>query len=308
MQWFRVYGDMVHDPKVQNLPPELFKGLINLWCVACLRGGQLPVMGGDNKELAHLLHMRKDRVTTLLNKLIDLGLIDRTEKGLEPHNWRKRQYKSDTSNARVQRYRDRHRNDDVTLHETELKQVGNAPREQSTDSERKEGRRNAREGALRRPDWPTDYQIQFWNQFPNRVGKADAFKKLDRLARSRDGPSFADLMAGLFRYAAKTDDRPWCNPSTWLNQARWLDQPSCSNGKVNGNGRQRETLGQKCDRLAEWVGAALESQDDAARGINGHQKDALELSRDKRGVFGGVPDGDRQGALQLPPGSGDKRM
>lgn len=35
-----------------------------------------------------------------------------------------------------------------------------------------------------------------------------------------------DLMAGLRRYVAKTDDRPWSNPATWLNQDRWDDQPA----------------------------------------------------------------------------------
>jgi hypothetical protein len=28
------------------------------------------------------------------------------------------------------------------------------------------------------------------------------------------------------RYAAKTDDRPWCNPETWINQGRWEDRPA----------------------------------------------------------------------------------
>jgi hypothetical protein len=38
-----------------------------------------------------------------------------------------------------------------------------------------------------------------------------------------------DLFSALMRYANKTDDRPFCNPSTWLNQERWLDQPAVNN-------------------------------------------------------------------------------
>lgn len=64
---------------------------------------------------------------------------------------------------------------------------------------------------------------QFWEIYPHKVGKRDAEKAFVQ-ALKRD--SFENIMAGLRRYIAKTDDRPWCNPSTFLNQDRWLDAPS----------------------------------------------------------------------------------
>ena len=64
---------------------------------------------------------------------------------------------------------------------------------------------------------------EFWSIFPNKVGKRDAEREFG-LALKR--ASFADIMAGLRRYVAKTDDRPWCNPSTFLHQDRWADQPA----------------------------------------------------------------------------------
>jgi hypothetical protein len=63
----------------------------------------------------------------------------------------------------------------------------------------------------------------FWALYPNKVGKADARRKFDIARRS---VTIETLMEGLRRYAAKTDDRPWCNPATWLHQARWEDQPA----------------------------------------------------------------------------------
>lgn len=63
----------------------------------------------------------------------------------------------------------------------------------------------------------------FWAAYPHRVGKADAVKAFDRALRRTD---IDTLMAGLHRYVAKTDDRPWCNPATWLNQDRWTDEPA----------------------------------------------------------------------------------
>ncbi len=63
---------------------------------------------------------------------------------------------------------------------------------------------------------------RFWAAYPNKVGKADASKAFDRAIKRT---SMDVLMAGLGIYAAKSDDRPWCNPATWLNQDRWADQP-----------------------------------------------------------------------------------
>lgn len=81
-------------------------------------------------------------------------------------------------------------------------------------------------------DWPDDFRDWFWSHYPHKIAKADAIKKLETLRKSRK-VTWAALMAGLARYASKTDDRPWCNPATWLNQQRWTDEPA--NGGRNGH-------------------------------------------------------------------------
>jgi len=73
--------------------------------------------------------------------------------------------------------------------------------------------------------WPADGWERFWLIYPNKVGKADARKAFDR-AQARASIPFEALIAGLEAYVSKTDDRPWCNPSTWLNQDRWEDRPA----------------------------------------------------------------------------------
>lgn len=72
--------------------------------------------------------------------------------------------------------------------------------------------------------WPADHREQFWAAYPNKVGKRAALTALERV-RKLDVP-WATLMAGLSRYVGKTDDRPWCHPTTWLNQDRWTDEPA----------------------------------------------------------------------------------
>lgn len=66
---------------------------------------------------------------------------------------------------------------------------------------------------------------EFWQLYPHKIGKPDARKSFDRIRKAKT-VDFTELIAGLLRYAAKTDDRPWCNPATWLNQGRWEDQPA----------------------------------------------------------------------------------
>lgn len=102
-RWFRVYDDLVDDPKVQRLPAELVKALLNLWCLASKNGGLLPSVD----EIAFKLRMKGGRVDSILDQLRWAGLIDDDETGTRPHNWNGRQFKSDVSNERVKRFRER---------------------------------------------------------------------------------------------------------------------------------------------------------------------------------------------------------
>ncbi len=78
---------------------------------------------------------------------------------------------------------------------------------------------------------------QFWEIYPHKVGKRAAE---NAFSQSRKRDSFESIMAGLRRYVAKTDDRPWCNPSTFLNQDRWLDAPSDAPPQRNSHAPPRK--------------------------------------------------------------------
>ena len=57
-RWFRLYEEALEDPTVQRLPPPVFKGWINLLCIASKYDGMLP----DFKILAFMLRQREDEV------------------------------------------------------------------------------------------------------------------------------------------------------------------------------------------------------------------------------------------------------
>jgi len=119
MQWFRLYSDILEDPKVQNLPPELFKFWINILCVASKNDGKLPPI----KDIAFALRMSESETQEALKGIQKAQLIDEKSNQhgitLAPHNWNKRQYKSDTSTERVKRFRNGKRNKGVTPPDTD---------------------------------------------------------------------------------------------------------------------------------------------------------------------------------------------
>lgn len=75
---------------------------------------------------------------------------------------------------------------------------------------------------------------QFWEAYPHKIGKLKARRAYDT-ARKATGekrlPALPDLLTAVRSYAAKDDDRPWCNPATWLNQGRWLDEAPTPTGQ-----------------------------------------------------------------------------
>ena len=109
-RWFRVYDDLVNDPKVQTLPDDLFKALMNLWCLASKNGGDLP----SDSDIAFGLRISIERTAEILNQLNTLDLLD----GRKPHNWDARQFKSDVSTERVQKFRKRRETVSETANET----------------------------------------------------------------------------------------------------------------------------------------------------------------------------------------------
>ena len=113
MRWFRLYDDVLNDPKVQKLSGETFKLWINVLCIASKHGGVLPNL----EDLAFELRLPTLVCKTEIDILKQAGLID-GDKKLKPHGWEKRQYKSDTSTERVKRFRERSGNVAETVNET----------------------------------------------------------------------------------------------------------------------------------------------------------------------------------------------
>lgn len=102
--WIRLYTEVPNDPKVQRLPAELFKFWINCLCLAGSNHGTLP----PDEDVAFILRISTDRVTSFISKLVEAGLIDWLDDTCYfPHNWNSRQFNNDVSTGRVRDYRKR---------------------------------------------------------------------------------------------------------------------------------------------------------------------------------------------------------
>lgn len=128
-RWFRMYADVLDDPKVQKLPPDLFKAWVNILCLASRNDGMLPCMD----DISFALRMSQDVTRDMVRDLSQRGLLDDAD-GLMPHNWNERQFKSDkdeTAAERKRKQREREKQPNVTDDVTRDKPVTSHPPEQN---------------------------------------------------------------------------------------------------------------------------------------------------------------------------------
>jgi hypothetical protein len=262
-QWFRFYGDAINDPKILKLPEVTRWRWVALLSAASKNNGIVPAAD----DLALMLRLSMQHTLELITTLEKANLIDKTETGYAPHNWMGRQYKIDgadpTAAQRNKRYRDRLRNERNVTHRNDGNVTASDDRNETAggdrngrvatvsvtrpdteaDTETEQNRpekKEPRASALGPPGWPVDFFEQFWGVYPSKVDKAGALKALTRVGNKGAVP-WQTIMDGLNRYIAKTDDRPWCNPTTWIDQSRWEEQHATvrsNNGFRIGNTRR----------------------------------------------------------------------
>jgi len=113
-QWFRMYNEVLDDPKVQRLSGDDFKSWVNILCLASKNDGAIPCA----EDVAFALRADPKKTAALIVRLCSAGLIVTNETGMSPHKWNERQYKSDVSTERVKRFRERSKKPSETATET----------------------------------------------------------------------------------------------------------------------------------------------------------------------------------------------
>lgn len=257
MAWIRLYTDAFRHPKVATLSSDDKILWLELLIIAAENDGVIPPL----ETLKRLLKRRLDHLSWPLKRLASAGLIDPIEGGsFTPHNWGKRQYKSDVSTGRTRRFRvKRERSQAVsgngTRSDTDKDKTRNA--NQGAFPELKTELETAPNGAasqgclLADPEppatatpaaspngcamksdaaMPAEREIEFgefWNIWPRKVARAAAMKAFT--AAVRKGVSPQAIVAGARRFAGKverekTEEKFIPHAATWLNGERWLEE------------------------------------------------------------------------------------
>ncbi len=111
MTWFRMYHDVINDPKVHRLTIARRWRWVEVLCIAskAKERGRLPSL----ENIAFHMRIKTSEAESIISDLIRYGLVDELPdgKGLRVHNWDEYQKVSDTSAQRVARHRERHANE-----------------------------------------------------------------------------------------------------------------------------------------------------------------------------------------------------
>lgn len=231
--WFRMYSDVINDPKVMRLPEAMRWHWVAVLCCSAKNGGRVPPVA----DLAFLLRLDEERAAAVLRGLLAAGLLDEDAEGLAPHNWEGRQFKSDTSNDRVKRFRDRQRN----ATGNEERNVTAAVTETAPEQNRAEAETDTRADAdAPRPERMPSRFDEFWKVYPRRDGpnpRKPAEAKFAALVKSGvDQQAVIDAARKLAADEAARGNigtRFIPQAMTWLNQQRWNDHAAVASASAS---------------------------------------------------------------------------
>lgn len=106
MKWFRLYSELVDDPKVHQMNPKTFKIFIFLLCFAS-EFGKNGIINLPHKEIIWRLRCSRKKYFDAVAQLEELHILSSHSNGLKFLNWDKRQYQGDNSSKRVEKYRNK---------------------------------------------------------------------------------------------------------------------------------------------------------------------------------------------------------
>lgn len=99
MPWFRMYSEFAFDPKIQTMSEEMQRRFVMLLCFKC--AGFIPT---SDQHMRNLLKCYANVVKKTKETFVNLGLISDDWDILK---WSERQFQSDVSTGRVQKYREK---------------------------------------------------------------------------------------------------------------------------------------------------------------------------------------------------------
>jgi len=264
MAWIESHQELGRHPKTNKLTrilketqpetkhPAVIGYLHYLWWWALDYAQNGSLARYDNAEIAEAARWEGD-ADTFVNALIDAGYVDKTDEGLQLHDWYEYAGK-----LVERREKDRERkkkkkgaggtpdNSDGTPQDgARLPSVHNPTQpNQTKHNQTKPNRTEQNQTAAAEAPSVADMFSQFWDEYPKKVGKAkcaEIWKKLKPSAKL-----FEKIMTAL---RAQKQIPQWQkdggayipHPQTWLNNKRWEDElPEVLKTEGGDNGRTQK--------------------------------------------------------------------
>lgn len=184
-------------------------------CISSANGGRLPPL----PDVAFALRTSETETTALLEEMFTAQLFEKKESGIEPHNWRGRQFKSDVSTPRVKRHRKRSRN--VSRNDT-----GNDD-ETANETHQNRTEQNRPPKPPKVCEYSAEFEI-FWAAYPRKTVKGAAWKAWQKLNPDQDTQDLIlkALIWQRTRHEWVKDGGQYIpHPASWLNGRGWEDEP-----------------------------------------------------------------------------------
>jgi len=208
MQWFRVYNEILDDPKIAKMDGETFRCFIYLLAVVSEQETE-GVLEMSVEDVAWRLRVSQDMLSQSITYMVNNKIIKKEKNKIIIINWSKRQFSSDDVSTRVKRFRKKQRNvtGNVTCN------VIDTDTDTDTDTEKKFS-------------YTQEFET-FWKAYPKKSGSkkaaSDSWKKLNGNKPPIETILTAIKNQKIWRETAKTGDfRPeWKDPERWIKNRMW---------------------------------------------------------------------------------------
>lgn len=196
-----MYAEFATDPKVQMLSEIDQRRFLMILCLRCCNGDVTL----QDTEVAFQLRVTPDEYAKTKVILTEKGLVGSDNK---PTSWDKRQMRSDTSNERVSRFREK------------LKQEENATVTLQKRSVEK------RERESKQPLVSDERFGLFWKSYPKKVARQDAERAWKKANINGEFESVISALEEQKRSEDWTKEKGKFipHPASWINKRRWEDE------------------------------------------------------------------------------------
>ena len=212
--WFRMYHEMIEDPKIGTLSDQEFRLWVELLCLACAFGKD----GDTGLTVEELCWKLRRNVSETLQSRLCNGCISIEEtingrKTVIIKNWKKRQFQSDSSTTRVRKCRELKKNIHENVSETLQKRKRNGTdTDTDTDKIKRKNKKplsdSTESDQSGKGDYPDVFE-KFWAAYPKREGKGDAFKAYEKIKSPR--PSLNKILDSIEIHKKTISTRKFCS-------------------------------------------------------------------------------------------------